>query len=96
MTIQKKGLTRKREGGITDTMKDIRLAIKEIVRKRGPIRKVADEVGIDHANLIRLMRAQSNPRLKTIERIIDQLGYTLSLKRKEVKTGKERPSESGR
>ena len=74
-------------GGNIDTMKDIRLAIKEIVRKRGPIRKVAEEVGIDHANLIRLMREGSDPRLKTIERIVDRLGFSLTLKRKEVKKG---------
>ena len=66
-------------------MKDIRLMIQEIVKKRGPIRKVAEEVSIDHANLIRLMREGSDPRLKTIERIVDGLGYSLTLRRKEVR-----------
>ena len=70
-------------------MKNIRQAIGEIVKKRGPLRKVAEEVDIDHANLIRLMREDSNPRLKTIERIVDRLGYMVVLKRKEVKSGKE-------
>jgi DNA-binding phage protein len=69
-------------------MKNIRQAIGEIVKKRGPIRKVAHEVDIDHANLIRLMREDSNPRLKTVERIVDRLGYTVVLKRKEEKSGK--------
>ena len=75
---------------------NIRQAIKEIVRKRGSLRKFAGEVGIDHANLIRLMREGSDPRLKTIERIIDRLGYSLTLKKKEVKPGKERLSRSRR
>jgi DNA-binding phage protein len=70
-------------------MKNIRLAIREIVKKKGPIRKIAEEVDIDHANLIRLMREDSNPRLKTVEKIVDRLGYTLLLRRKEVKSGKE-------
>jgi len=71
---------------------NIRQAIKEIVIKRGTIRKVAEEVGIDHANLIRLMREGSDPRLKTIERIVERLGYSLSLKRKGVAKGKKESS----
>ena len=83
-------LTSKMLGGNIDTMEDIRLILKEIVRKRGTLRGVAEEVGIDHANLIRLMRQGSDPRLKTIERIAERLGYYVTLKRKEVK---ERNSE---
>ena len=85
-------MTRKLNGGNIDTMKDIRQTIKEIVNKRGSLREVAEEVSIDHANLIRLMREGSDPRLKTVERIVDRLGYSLTLKRKEVKRRKERPS----
>jgi DNA-binding phage protein len=73
---------------------NIRQAIKEIVGKRGSLREVAEEVGIDHANLIRLMREGSDPRLKTIERIIDRLGYSLTLKKKEVIKDKQGPSKS--
>ena len=75
---------------------NIRQAIKEIVRKRGTIRKVAEEVGIDHANLIRLMREGSDPRLKTIERIVNRLGYSLTLKKKEVIRERQEPSNSRR
>jgi DNA-binding phage protein len=75
---------------------NVRQAIKEIVIKRGTIRKVAEEVGIDHANLIRLMREGSDPRLKTIERIVDRLGYSLTLKRKGVSKDKQESSKSRR
>ena len=75
---------------------NIRQAIKEIVGKRGSLREVAEEVGIDHANLIRLMREGSDPRLKTIERIIDRLGYSLILKRKGVSKDKQGQSKSKR
>lgn len=70
-------------------MKDIKQLIREIIRKKGPIRKVAQEIGIDHANLIRMLRENSDPRLKTIERIIEHLGYSLTLKREELKNGKK-------
>jgi DNA-binding phage protein len=77
-------------------MKDIRQAITEIVKKRGSLREVAKKVGMDHANLIRLMREGSDPRLKTIERIIDRLGYSLILKRKGVSKDKQGQSKSKR
>ena len=77
-------------------MKNVRQLIGEIVRKRGPIRKVAEEIGIDHANLIRILREGSGPRIKTIERIVDRLGYSLTLKRKGVTKDKKGPSKSRR
>ena len=77
-------------------MKDIRLTLKEIVRKRGPYRKVAEEVNIDHANLIRMVKEGSDPRLKTLERLVDGLGYSLTIRRKEVKPAKRKPSTSRR
>ncbi len=83
-------------GGNIDTMRDIREVIREMVNKRGSLREVAEMVGIDHANLIRLMREGSDPRLKTIERIVDRLGYSLTLRKKEVKADKEKPSRSKR
>jgi DNA-binding phage protein len=69
-------------------MKDVKQLIREIIKKKGPIRKVAEEIGIDHANLIRMLRQESDPRVKTIERIADRLGYILTLKRKGVRSGK--------
>ncbi len=78
-------MTFKTIGGNIDTMENIRRAIKEIVKERGSLRKVAEEVDIDHANLIRLMREGSDPRLKTIERILDRLGYCLTIRRKKGK-----------
>jgi len=87
-------LTRKWYGVKLDTMKNVQQIIGEIIRKKGPIRKVAEEIGIDHANLIRILREGSDPRIKTIERIVDRLGYSLNLKRKEVikdKQGSSKP-----
>jgi len=77
-------------------MKNIQQHIKQIIRGRGPIRKVAEEIGIDHANLIRMLREGSDPRLKTIEKIVDRLGYTITLGRKGVKSGKGKASRSKR
>jgi DNA-binding phage protein len=89
-------LTRKQYGVKLNTMKNVQQMIREIVRKRGPIRKVAEEIGIDHGNLIRILREGSDPRIKTIERIIDRLGYSLTLKRKEVARDKQGSSKPRR
>jgi len=76
-----------------DTMEDIRKQIREIIRKKGAIRKVAEEIGIAHGNLIRMLREDQDPRIKTIQKIIDRLGYSITLKKKEVKP--EKPKSYG-
>jgi len=68
-------------------MEDVRKQIRELIRGKGSIRKVAEEIGIAHGNLIRMLREGQDPRIKTIERIADALGYSLTLKRKEVTKG---------
>ena len=82
-------MTRRNIGVNINTMKNIREHIKEIIRERGPIRKVAEEIGFDHGNLIRMLREDQDPRIKTIEKIVDGLGYSLILRKKEVKKDKE-------
>ncbi len=63
-------------------MDNLRQLLREIIRKRGPITKVAQEIGFDHGNLIRILREGQDPRINTIAKIADRLGYTLTLKRK--------------
>jgi DNA-binding phage protein len=69
-------------------MKSVRQDLREIIRKKGPIRKAAEKIGFDHGNLIRILRESQDPRIKTIEKIADRLGYRLTIKRKEVKESK--------
>ncbi len=76
-------------------MEDIRKIIRNLIRQKGTIRNFAKDLGTDHANLLRLLREDANPGLKTVERIVDHLGYNIKLvKRKEVKPSK--PSRSRR
>lgn len=89
-------MTRKTDGIIIDTMEDIRKQIREIIRKKGAIRKVAEEIGIAHGNLIRMLRENQDPRIKTVEKIVDRLGYSITLKKKEVRKVKQGPSKSRR
>jgi len=66
-------------------MSDVRQVLREIIRKRGSVRKVSQEIGFSHGNLIRMLREDEDPRIKTVERIADRLGYCLTIKRKGVK-----------
>jgi DNA-binding phage protein len=70
-------------------MKGIRNIIRDLMRRKGPIRKVALDLGMDHANLIRSLREDANPRLKTVEKIVDYLGYEIRIVKKK-RNGKSR------
>ena len=89
----KKHLDKKMDGDriITMTIQD---TLKELVKKRG-LRKVASELGIDHGQLYRSIN--SDLRVSTLQAILNLFGYDLKIvKRKEVKSDKEKPSRSRR
>ena len=71
--------------------------LKRIIEKEGlSIRGMARAVGIDHASLSRSLKDDGNPESRTIEKILDYLGYDLKIvKRKEVKPGKSKQTKKG-
>lgn len=78
-------------------MSDIKEIIRDLLRQKGTIRKVAADLGMDHANLLKILRKEANPGLKTVEKLADYLGHEIKLvKRKEVKPIKFKPSRSRR
>ena len=86
-------MTRKIDGDIIITM-TIQDTLKELVKKRG-LRKVASELSIDHGQLYRSIN--SDLRVSTLQAILNLFGYDLKIvKRKEVKSDKEKPSRSRR
>jgi hypothetical protein len=71
-------------GVIIHTM-TIQETLRELVNKRG-LRKVARELNVDHANLIRSLR--SDLRLSTIQAILNLFGYEIRIvKPKKSKEG---------
>jgi DNA-binding phage protein len=58
-------------------MEDIKKTIRDLIRQKGTIRKTATDLGMDHANLLRSLREDANPGLKTIQKIVDYLGYEI-------------------
>ena len=83
-----KTLTRKTVGDKLVTMA-IQELLRDLVNKRG-LRKVARELGINHASLYRSLN--SDLRLSTIQAILNLFGYDLRI----VKGKKAKPIKSKR
>ncbi len=78
-------------------MGSIKKTIRDLIGQKGTIRKVATDLGMDHANLLRCLKKDSNPGLNTVEKIVDYLGYEIKLiKRKGVNPKKTKPLRSRR
>jgi DNA-binding phage protein len=61
--------------------------LKAIIEKEAySIRGIARAVGIDHASLLRSLKDNGNPESRTIEKVLDFLGYDLQfIKQRETK-----------
>jgi DNA-binding phage protein len=72
--------------------------LREIIkRKKLTYRKIASDLGVDHGNLYHSLMNGSNPEWKTIETLLNYLGYDFKVvKRKGVKPEKSKPSRSRR
>ena len=77
-------------------MSKISKMLKKIIQKEGTSnRGLARAIGIDHASLSRSLKDDGNPESRTVEKVLDHLGYDLKfIKRKEVKPVKSKPSRS--
>ena len=54
--------------------------LKDIIeKKKTSYRKVAEDLGIDHASLYRSLMEGANPEWKTIEKVLDYLGYEIRM-----------------
>lgn len=70
--------------------------LRELVKKKG-LRKVARDLGIEHASLYKSIQDGSNVGLDRIEAILNLFGYELKIsKRKEVRPGKSKQSNKRR
>ena len=65
----------------SETAEELLLAIRTVANARG-FKKFADEVELNRENLYRVLSKDGNPRLDTFLRLIDILGFKLTLKLK--------------
>ncbi len=56
------------------------------MKKEGySIRGIAKAIGIDHASLSRSLKDNGNPESKTIEKVVDYLGYEIRIVKSKAK-----------
>ena len=57
------------------------MMLREIIEKKEKttIRRVAKAIGVDHGSLYRGLKKGGNPEGKTIEKILNYLGYEIRL-----------------
>jgi len=62
--------------------------LREIIkRERKTIYSVAKVIGVDFSSLYKALKNDGNPGAKTIDKILDHLGYEIRLIRKSRKKG---------
>ena len=82
-------------------MENILETIREIIKKKASLRRVARDIGVERSSLYFSLKEGANPTLKTLTKVLDYLGYELKItekkdKRKEAKPRKSKPSRSRR
>ncbi|MDK8650015.1 putative addiction module antidote protein [Alloscardovia omnicolens] len=55
-------------------------ALGEVAKSQG-MSKLAEQSGLPRESLYQILSAKGNPRLETLMRVLDGLGFTLSLRR---------------
>ena len=72
--------------------------LRQIIKKNKlTYRRIASDLGMDHGNLFHSLKNGANPEWKTIEKLLDYLGYDVKfVKRKGGKSVKSKLSKSRR
>jgi len=62
-----------------NTMNKIPKMLKDLIEQKGKtsVKRVAKAIGVDHGSLYRALKEGGNPEGKTIEKILDYLGYEI-------------------
>jgi hypothetical protein len=80
-----------KSSGIVFTMNDLRTALKEAIRSAGKgLPTIADECGVDKGQLSRFMRDLRDVNLRTADKLLAGLGFTVRLVRARGTTAKGR------
>ncbi len=63
--------------------------LREIIKKeKNSIGKVAKAIGVDRSSFYRALKDEGNPERRTIEMVLDYLGYEIRIVKKKTKRRK--------
>jgi probable addiction module antidote protein len=74
-------------------MEDIVIAVWKLIKERSSVRRVSLELGVDRASLYRSLKKGTNPRIDTIMKFLNHLGYQLQVVKVRQKSKKRTRSK---
>jgi probable addiction module antidote protein len=60
------------------------LALRDVARARGGVGKLADATDLNREHLYRMLSESGNPELRSLEALLDALGFRLAITLKEA------------
>ena len=60
------------------------LALRQVARARGGVAKLAENSSLNREHLYRMLSENGNPELRSLEALLDALGFRLSITLKEA------------
>jgi len=75
-------------------MEDIVATVWRLIKQKSSVRRVSLELGVDRASLYRSLKEGTNPRIDTIKKFLNHLGYQLRVVK--VKKKAKKPTYSKR
>jgi len=80
-------------------MEDIIVTVWRLIKEKSSVRRVSMELGMDRASIYRSLKKGTNPRIDTIMKFLNHLGYQLQVvktKRKAKKPMRSKRMEARR
>ena len=68
--------------GEKDNMGDILEQIRKLIKRDSSMRKLAKEIEVDRSSLHASLKDGANPRLSTLAKVLNHLGYELRISKK--------------
>jgi DNA-binding phage protein len=60
-------------------MENVVATVWKLIKEKSSVRRVSMELGMDRASLYRSLKKGTNPRIDTIVKFLDHLGYRLQV-----------------
>ena len=71
-------------------MENIVNTVWRLIKEKSSVRRVSIELGMDRASLYRSFKGGTNPRIDTVMKFLDHLGYRLQVVKMVKREGKRR------
>jgi DNA-binding phage protein len=69
-------------------MENVVVTVWKLIKEKSSVRRVSMELGMDRASLYRSLKKGTNPRIDTIVKFLDHLGYQLQVVKAKKKVKK--------